>query len=68
MIRSIIFHILYWKNKLMLRNIRLKGYCVIFSFPGSKIKMGGYDKLLFHKQYAWIVATHNHGGPLWWKH
>lgn len=40
MIRSIIFHILYWKNKLMLRNTKLNGYCVIFSFPGSKIKMG----------------------------
>lgn len=41
MIRSLIFHILYWKNKLMIRNVKLKGYCVIFSFPGSNIKLGG---------------------------
>lgn len=41
MIRSIIFHLLYWKNKLTKRNIRLKGYCVIFSFSDSNIKIGG---------------------------
>lgn len=41
MIRSIIFRLLYWKNKLTLRNVKLNGYCVIFSFPDSKIKIGG---------------------------
>ncbi len=41
MLRSIIFHLLYWKNKVMMRKVKFKGYCVIFSFPGSKIKMGG---------------------------
>lgn len=41
MIRSIIFHLLYWKNKLLMRNVSFKGYCVIFSFPGSKIKLEG---------------------------
>lgn len=41
MLRSIIFHILYWKNRLVKRNIKFKGYCVIFSFPGSNIKIGG---------------------------
>lgn len=41
MLRSIIFHILYWKNKLTKRNIKFKGYCVIFSFPDSNIEIGG---------------------------
>ncbi len=41
MIRSIIFHLLYWKNKFSKRNIKFKGYCVIFSFPGSHIQLGG---------------------------
>ena len=41
MLRSIIFHLLYWKNKLTKRNIKFKGYCVIFPFPGSSIKLGG---------------------------
>lgn len=40
MIRSVIFHLIYWKNKLFMRNVRLKGYCIIFSFPDSCIKMG----------------------------
>lgn len=39
MIRSIIFHLLYWKNKLTKHNIKFKGYCVVFSFPGSNIKI-----------------------------
>lgn len=43
MIRSIIFHILYWKNKIFLRRVKLNGYCVIFSFPHSKIRMGKGD-------------------------
>lgn len=25
----------------MMRGVKMKGYCVIFSFPGSRIKMGG---------------------------
>ena len=37
MIRSLIFIILFIKNKIILRNIRFKGYCIIFSFPNSKI-------------------------------
>lgn len=41
MIRSVIFRLLYWKNKLLLRNVRLKGYCVIFAFPKCQIKLGG---------------------------
>lgn len=41
MIRSLAFHLIYWKNKLLMRNVRMKGYCVIFSFPGSNIKLGG---------------------------
>lgn len=41
MIRSIVFHLVYWKNKLLMRGIKLKGYCVIFSFPGSKITLSG---------------------------
>lgn len=66
MIRSIIFHLLYWKNKLLMRNVSFKGYCVIFSFPGSKIKLeGGYDKLLIYKQYAWTLAANNIGRSLW---
>ena len=40
MIRSIAFHLLYWKNKITKRNIRFKGYCVIFSFPKSCISLG----------------------------
>lgn len=40
MIRSIVFHLIYWKNKLLLRNTKLKGYCVIFNFPDSIIKLG----------------------------
>ena len=40
MIRSIIFHILYWKNKIFLKNVKLRGYCVIFSFKGCEIKLG----------------------------
>ena len=40
MVRSIILYLLYWKNKITLRQVKLKGYCVLFSFPGSKIKMG----------------------------
>ena len=41
MIRSIIFHIIYWKNKLFMRSIKMKGYNVIFSFPNSYISLGG---------------------------
>ena len=41
MIRSIIFHIIYWKNKLFMRRIKMKGYNVIFSFPNSCIQLGG---------------------------
>lgn len=41
MIRSIIFHLIYWKNKLFLRNVKMKGYCVMFQFPGSQIVIGG---------------------------
>lgn len=41
MIRSIVFHLIYWKNKLFMRGVKLKGYCVIFSFPDSKIQLGG---------------------------
>lgn len=41
MLRSIIFHCLYWKNKLTMRNVEFRGYCVIFSFPNSYIKIGG---------------------------
>lgn len=41
MIRSIVFRLLYLKNKVLLRRVKLKGYCVIFSFPGSNVKMGG---------------------------
>ena len=37
MLRSIIFRILYLKNKLLLRRVIFKGYCVIFSFPKSNI-------------------------------
>lgn len=40
MLRFIIFHILYWKNKILLRNVILKGYCVIFQFSGSRIELG----------------------------
>ena len=40
MIRSIIFRIIYWKNKLLLKNVKMKGYCVLFSFPGSHIRLG----------------------------
>ena len=41
MIRSIIFHLIYWKNKLFMRRIKMKGYNVIFSFPNSCIQLGG---------------------------
>lgn len=41
MIRSILFHLIYWKNKLFMYNINFRGYCVIFSFPGSRIYLGG---------------------------
>lgn len=40
MLRSIIFHLIYWRNKIFLQNIKLNGYCIIFSFPGCKIKLG----------------------------
>lgn len=40
MLRSIIFHIFYWKNKIFLRRVRLKGYCVIFKFKNCKITLG----------------------------
>lgn len=40
MIRSIVFRLLYWKNKLFLRSVKLNGYCVIFAFPDSCIKLG----------------------------
>ncbi len=41
MLRSIIFRLLYWKNKLFLKHVKLRGYCVIFSFPNSCIKLLG---------------------------
>ena len=40
MIRSLIFHLLFWKNKLFLKGVKLNGYCVIFPFPDSSIKLG----------------------------
>lgn len=40
MIRSVVFRLLYWKNKLTKHYIKFNGYCVIFSFPGSSIKLG----------------------------
>ena len=40
MIRSIVFRLLYWKNKLFLPNVKLKGYCVIFKFLDSEIRLG----------------------------
>lgn len=41
MIRSIVFRLLYLKNKLVKRNVRFKGYCVMFAFPGCSVKIGG---------------------------
>ena len=40
MIRYFIFLILYIKNKIFLSKVNLKGFCVIFNFPKSKIKLG----------------------------
>ncbi len=40
MIRSIIFHLLYWKNKIFNRNIKFRGYSILFCFPDSSIKIG----------------------------
>lgn len=41
MLRSIFLHFNYWYNKLTKRNIKFKGFCVLFPFPGSKITIGG---------------------------
>jgi hypothetical protein len=51
MLRSVIFRLIYWKNKLTMRNIKMKGYCVIFPFPNCGIKFvgGGDDKLFIYK-------------------
>lgn len=40
MIRSILFHLIYWYNKIALRRVKLNGYCVIFKFPKCCIKIG----------------------------
>ena len=40
MFRYLIFILLYLKNKLFLRKVKLKGFCVIFPFPGCKISLG----------------------------
>lgn len=66
MIRSFIFHLLYWKNKLCMRNIKMKGYCVIFRFSDSYIKIGGgCYKFLIHKQYVGIMATDHNCSKIW---
>lgn len=41
MIRSIVFHLIYWKNKLFMRKVKLNGYCVIFQFSDSHIFIEG---------------------------
>ena len=40
MIRLLIFIVIFIKNKLFLRKVRLNGFCVVFPFPGSVIKLG----------------------------
>ncbi len=40
MIRLIIFYLLYLKHKLFLHKVKLRGFCVIFSFPGCSINLG----------------------------
>lgn len=40
MIRLIIFYVLYLYNKIVKRHINFNGFCVLFSFPKSKIKIG----------------------------
>lgn len=40
MIRSIVFHLIYWYNKLCKRNLKLNGFCVLFAFPKSQITLG----------------------------
>lgn len=41
MFRALIFYLMYCRNKLLKRYIKFNGYCIIFSFRGSYIKMGG---------------------------
>ncbi len=41
MIRSLIFRLQYCYYKLFKRNLKLKGFCVIFSFPGELYKIRG---------------------------
>lgn len=38
--RSLLFHLLYWKNKVTMHHVKFNGYCVIFPFPKSHIKLG----------------------------
>lgn len=40
MLRIIIFYLLYIYHKIFTRKIKLKGFCVIFKFPDSDIKLG----------------------------
>ncbi len=40
MIRSIIFRLLYIVNMFRLQHVKMRGFCVIFSFKGSRISLG----------------------------
>lgn len=41
MIRLLVFIVIFIKNKIFLRKVHLKGFCVIFPFPNSKIILEG---------------------------
>lgn len=41
MLRGLILRMLYLKARIQYRNINYRGWCVIHSFPGSSIRLGG---------------------------
>lgn len=45
MIRGLILRILFLKTLFTKRNVKFKGWCVIYSFPGGYIKIGGGTSL-----------------------
>ena len=40
MLRGLLLRLQYLKARFLFRNVRFRGWCVIYSFPGSSIKIG----------------------------
>ena len=77
MIRSLLLRLIFLKYRLTKRNVIFRGWCVIYSFPGSKINIGGgtsfcssftsnllglYQRCIVVARYGGIIEIGKHCG------